>query len=402
MNNRRFSIFIGLTLLFFLSGFLVVIEINPLEPLESRMKSSAVVSDSYTPHDAIMITSDEEFSSMAADEGWPGDGSADSPYVISGLLLTDPETQPIRIWNTEVHWIFSNNIVEGGGLCGCYIVNTVNGIVTNNTFRNRHSGIVLQDAENITVSENFIYNNTGNGLEVIGASTGLLVQDNDIHNNLVSGIYLLSAVDCEIDGNTIVDNEEYGISIPMGVNVVISDNNVRRHPSNGIITGSTNCTITGNTVTDSEMYGIVLSSGSRSDIIGNTIQDSVEYGVYLSSSTSNTTIMENVLIGNGLDCQIYDAGSDNEFIFNYYDDWTGPDIDSDDIVDNPYVADGVAENSDLYPLASPDAEIPDIITTTTETSLPPPEQIPLELVVIAGVATLGVVFSLAIIFKRRS
>ena len=38
----------------------------------------------YTPHDAIWIQSNQEMIDQADDESWPGDGSAETPYIISG------------------------------------------------------------------------------------------------------------------------------------------------------------------------------------------------------------------------------------------------------------------------------------------------------------------------------
>ncbi|MHA2423995.1 MAG: right-handed parallel beta-helix repeat-containing protein, partial [Candidatus Thorarchaeota archaeon] len=163
--------------------------------------SNSLTSDTYTPHDAILITSDEEFEAMADDEDWPGDGSIENPYIISGLLLTDPTTQPIRIWNTEVHWIFRDNIIEGGGLCGSFIVNTTNGLMDNNTFRFRHNGMAFQDVENLTISSNNIHNNSGHGLEFLGYAIGIVIQDNRIVDNRQSGIQIPSIDGCEIEGN---------------------------------------------------------------------------------------------------------------------------------------------------------------------------------------------------------
>jgi len=39
----------------------------------------------YTTHSVIRINSDAEFAQMAAQEGWPGDGSAGNPYIIEKL-----------------------------------------------------------------------------------------------------------------------------------------------------------------------------------------------------------------------------------------------------------------------------------------------------------------------------
>ncbi|MHA1907498.1 MAG: right-handed parallel beta-helix repeat-containing protein [Candidatus Thorarchaeota archaeon] len=400
MVTWRSGISIGFAFLLLFSSFVMVMEINSVESREARIELVLEKSDTHTPHDAILITSDEEFDSMATAEGWNGDGSSSNPYRITGYLLTDPLTQPIRIWNTEVHWIFENNIIEGGGLCGSFIVNTKNGMMTNNTFRFRHNGMAFQDVENLLITENYIHNNTGHGLEFLGYSRGVTVRNNRIVNNRVSGILLPAATDCQIVNNTIIDNYNQGISVPSGMNVTISNNDIKGHPENGIISGTSNCTILGNTVEFSEMYGVALTSGSYCEISGNIIKDSDNYGLYLSSPTSNTTVTENSFIGNGEDCQVKDAGSENKFFLNFYDDWISPDSNSDDIVDSPYVFDGQAGNSDPFPLVSPELEIPDIPTDASYTSTT--MDFPLEVVAIASVAVIGILLTMVFFFKKKS
>lgn len=55
----------------------------------------------------------------------------------------------------------------------------------------------------------------------------------------------------------------------------------------------------------------------------------------------------------------------NDFSYNYWDDWTNPDNNSDGFVDSTYSIDGDANNHDAYPRA----EIsPSTLTTTNTTS----------------------------------
>lgn len=53
------------------------------------------------------------------------------------------------------------------------------------------------------------------------------------------------------------------------------------------------------------------------------------------SSSENNTIKFNNFIENNLAgvSQAYDDGSNNVFIFNYWDDWTNPDNNADSIVE---------------------------------------------------------------------
>ncbi|MHA1959944.1 MAG: right-handed parallel beta-helix repeat-containing protein [Candidatus Thorarchaeota archaeon] len=399
MSLSRNGLPIGVILLLTLSSMSVFVGLGTQSFVEpSRRVSEFVTSDTFTPHDAIAIFSDAEFAATASDEGWPGDGTAENPYVISGLLLTDSSVQPVKIWNTEVHWILENNLIEGGGLCGIWIDDTTNGIIRNNIIRNRHSGIVLENPEYLTVLENDVYNNSGNGIEVLGSFINSTIQGNRIQENILDGVYIPAGIDSIFEDNTIADNGENGIAITLCTRNIIRSNLVERNGHSGIIVGASNSVIEGNTITESGFDGLTLTTGSRSEILNNTLQVNEGYGVQLSASVRNATVGLNKFIGNGGDSQVCDHGTDNEFRFNYYDSWTGPDADSNEIVDEPYQIDGGAENSDTHPLTSPDAEIPD--TTTTGSTTPPPPEFPFETLALAGGIVMILLVGIVVIRKR--
>ena len=62
----------------------------------------------YTHHDPIWIQSNQEMIDQADDESWPGNGTAEDPFIITGYSF-DSDTQPLRIWNTDLYWIFTAN-----------------------------------------------------------------------------------------------------------------------------------------------------------------------------------------------------------------------------------------------------------------------------------------------------
>ena len=57
-------------------------------------------------------------------------------------------------------------------------------------------------------------------------------------------------------------------------------------------------------------------------------------------------------LGNYCNSQAYDNGFIDLFLYNYWNGWTAPDNNSDGIVDNPYLIDGLAHSYDTKPLAS--------------------------------------------------
>ncbi|UCE10189.1 MAG: right-handed parallel beta-helix repeat-containing protein [Candidatus Thorarchaeota archaeon] len=403
MTLRRYGQLVVIMILLTLPSILIFAGDNPRVFTEPRRAVSGFGSShTFTPHDAIQITSDEEFATTASSEGWPGDGTAERPYVISGLLLSDPSIQPLRIWNTQVHWVFNNNIVESGAVCGIWVDNTINGVIRNNTVRNRHSGVILQNAQNLTVTENVIHGNTANGIEVLGSLINSTIIGNNIYDNADVGMYIPAAIDSTIVNNTVAENGGNGITITICTRNIVSNNIVESNGGFGMFVGASNSLIEGNSIIESGDDGMTLISGSMSEILDNTLESNEGYGVSLSGSVRNVTVTLNEFIGNVGDSQVCDHGIGNEFCYNYYDSWTSPDVDSNEIVDEPYLVDGSAENSDPYPLASPNAEIPDMTTTTTTSTTPTPPDGTVDLLPLIGGIALVALVGIVVVAKRRA
>ncbi|TFG07191.1 hypothetical protein EU522_00940, partial [Candidatus Thorarchaeota archaeon] len=157
--------------------------------------------------------------------------------------------------------------------------------------------------------------------------------------------------------------------------------------------------------------GIWLAGGEGTVIRGNRMENCDSYGILLGTSTLDTTARQNVLVDNGGTCQVCDDGTDNVVVYNYYDDWTTPDANSDGIVDVPYDLDGDASNQDPYPLTAPDVDPPTSSTTTTSTTTSTqtsttttmntePLTIPPEMFLIAGAGVIVVIVIVAIA-KRK-
>jgi hypothetical protein len=90
-------------------------------------------------------------------------------------------------------------------------------------------------------------------------------------------------------------------------------------------------------------------------ISNNTFYKNSGNVLYISSSTNNTFVSWNDFIDNNLGetSQAYDAGLNNIFNSNYWNDWTSPDGNNDRFVDNPYNIDGSVSNQDPTPLVTP-------------------------------------------------
>ncbi|TFG28765.1 hypothetical protein EU528_10800 [Candidatus Thorarchaeota archaeon] len=396
---------------------------------ESRNRATIA----YTAHDAILLDGNAEMIAQATAESWPGDGSSGNPYQITGYSFYDVQ-HSVEIRNIDLYWTFTNNEIDGPAdatvWCGMEISNSANGYVANNVIFNRFRGLWLIDINDVTITNNIIEDNLFHGIECVGYINGCQISDNTVRRNDGSGIRILTGVNSEISGNSITNCDGTGIQI-MGTttNCQVTDNYIDEVTGLGIylkdasssdvmhnvlsnISGDgiylydpIDCEAYNNSLTNGGNNGMVLKgansglfhnnsfigidcigisviSGESSIIRFNHIEDCSDYGVETASEAKFNEITRNVFINNGASRQVCDEGENNTYIYNYYDDWTTPDVDLDQIVDTPYSIDGEAGNEDPYPLADPDAIPP--LTTGTITGTEAAAPIPMEILLIAG------------------
>jgi len=432
------------------------ISIQSSEQIE-EVRLNKSYSAAYTAHDPIWIQSNQEFIDQAALESWPGDGSEGDPFIITGYSFNQ-ETQPLRIWDTDVHWQFINNRVDGVGddiQCGTWIETVSNGAIIDCEFLNRHSGMIIMDVENFTISGNYVHDATANGIEVMTMITNCDITDNivdDINHNgiLVAGMTSGSisgneVTDCgrrgisvtsgfynsELKSNTITGVEEEGIFVQMATNSEMSFNTISLVEDVGMaVIGFNTCLLKNNTidsVTGSGMsvdycelsnitmnniencteIGIESLGGTNTSIIQNTVSDCDGYAISLNEDTDFFEIKNNVFLNNGGGCQLNDDGENNIFIYNYYSDWLSPDADSDNFVDLPYEADGTADNSDDWPVTtmghnpSPTTTTTTTTTSETTTGTGTTPDLSMTLIIAGGAVAVIVLIAGILVLKRR-
>jgi hypothetical protein len=397
--------------------------------------------ESYDHHDQIWIQSNEEFDIQATAEGWEGDGSEEHPYVITGYLF-DCETQPIRIWDTTVHWIVIDNVIDGVGSniqCGTWIENATNGAIVNNEILNRHSGMAITGYAELNITGNYIHDCRGTGIEVLGMLNDSIIENNVIENvgsagihssmsirtilkdNSITGCNSIGislagvATDCIVTGNDIYYCTESGVVISHGESAIVSDNTIRYVEDQGIYMNTpVYCTISENTIGDVIGHAIRIGDGesaiindnivqnctgeglrldlTNSSIYWNSVTNVAGYAVNLLSDSSLITMKYNTFIDNGVTCQVCDDGTTNTISENFYDDWSSPDANADGYVDEPYALDGAAGNQDELPLA-----VAGVIPTTT------PDESPLYInpLIIIGPTAIIIVLVTFVLVRRR-
>ncbi|MGY5876432.1 MAG: right-handed parallel beta-helix repeat-containing protein [Candidatus Thorarchaeota archaeon] len=328
----------------------------------------------------IQIDGNEEFLQLAGEWEWPGTGSEEAPITIANRYFYGNGIQPVRLWNTDLHWVFENNIVSSTE-CGFWSQNVTNGIITNTLFDGCHMGNIHQNIKDVTIKNCTYVNQTSHGIS-IEQGEGLTIFGNNITANGMHGISLVSVNSSTIMNNTIMSNPGQGILIDTDSYDIDIFNNTIGDSQTGVFCSGITNEISENVIFDMTSDGVRLFSSaygsyssSNNSIEKNTFINCSSAGVYIQNSrSSGNVIMENDFFECGSECQAFDEGTGNLFLNNYYHEWTSPDDDSDGFVDVAYSIDGDSENEDAYPLAVPHNPIPDwftpSVTTTTTTICP--------------------------------
>ena len=223
------------------------------------------------------------------------------------------------------------------------------------------------------------------GIEIRNSNAFFIIQGCTILNFYI-GIYLNNVNNSRLIENNCSLNEEAVFLFGNSNNNTISGNTVNggNSPMGGGINLHTNCrynTITGNTVNNHvNSYGIQLFDRCNfNKILGNSIKNN-NYGIIISTymeSLDHNDFTENIIYHNSIGIDLNsgcinnsfyknfflqngkhtsDDGTDNTWnsttLGNYWDNHTGPDANSDGIVDVPYAyIGGSAGSMDFLPIA---------------------------------------------------
>ncbi|MFX1515320.1 MAG: right-handed parallel beta-helix repeat-containing protein, partial [Promethearchaeota archaeon] len=221
----------------------VIVVASP-KAIADSLQSPQLTQDSIkaTPQKPLFIDGNQNFSTMATNEGWSGTGTKLNPYNITGLEIINSSVHLIEIQNTDVHFSITGNTLDGISKAkeGIILTNVSNGKIMNNVINHTFVGIHLLKATNITISGNEIshsrtagiFSSSSESLEIIGntitkngdedallndvlgAGIGIccrytqssVVRDNQLIKNLYDCIALISCSWNVIQGNILCDS----------------------------------------------------------------------------------------------------------------------------------------------------------------------------------------------------
>jgi parallel beta-helix repeat protein len=191
---------IGVVLLFITSLFAGVL----FFPQESEAQ--------HIPHDPISIEGDEDFARQAANESWPGDGSEENPFLISGLEINASRDIGIGIWNTSVNFIINDSKIIGfrGDSKGIYMHNVTNGRIDNCTITATRNAIEIVESNEIQIVRSNITDNYWRGILLTNSDNNMIAHNN-ISETEWRSIYLDHSNNNYIINNSITNNTSIGL-----------------------------------------------------------------------------------------------------------------------------------------------------------------------------------------------
>ncbi|TFH04738.1 MAG: hypothetical protein E4H14_14100 [Candidatus Thorarchaeota archaeon] len=245
----------------------------------SKDNHSPYFAPSYESHSAISIAGDDDFNTTAVNEGWLGDGSSDTPFIIEGYEITGGNNL-ISIVNTQYHFeIRDCNLTDANAAIG--LLNVTNGLIENCLIDILYYGL---DLENVT------------GINVVGC---------DIIAQSGKGIYMDEAFDCSIE-SCVIQGEpgsDAGIFVQWSEGITLFNNTVFEFDNHGIFFDSCydmdilNNTLYWNEGSSMLTCAIYLIESDLAYIYGNNITENSDNGITLSDA-NNVTIIENHLVDN--------------------------------------------------------------------------------------------------------
>jgi hypothetical protein len=279
-----------------------------------------------TAHAPVSIDGDADFAGQASSEGWPGDGSSATPFVIGDYSIgSGPPDYGISIVNTSVHFVVSDCLIDNCLREAVWIDNVTNGILTriSLTCPERASGMILNDCANMTVSLNSCTVLPGMG----GSGTGLglfycvnvTVEGNDctgglsmdishcsecnFSDNSVAGRYISLRVDqtsqCLFENNTCIGGMGNSVQITASSHIVFMDNSFKGGAGYNVWNAASDSNSYLNNTFVGSWYALYLDTSRNITVSGNLWNGSAGntvYGLDLYLSDDNS-VFNNTFIG---------------------------------------------------------------------------------------------------------
>ncbi|MHA2163512.1 MAG: right-handed parallel beta-helix repeat-containing protein, partial [Candidatus Thorarchaeota archaeon] len=295
----------------------------------AQVPGSRLDSDEYTNHVPVIINGTADFVS----QGWPGSGSAASPYIISGLRIAYDVSMPcISVMNTNAYFVIRDCLIDqGSNEDGIFISNTIHARIEYTTALSYGAAIVLDNANNTEVSHTYAYGFLGMAME-IWDSIYCDIDANHLNSSDHRGFYSYMAHYLSMTNNEIltlapvwfVSYIEYSnhtsfslnsydggfasFSALMSYDITANDLTMTDGDSGLNINTCGDSTFTRINIVDSGTQGVILINSDSVSIVDSSISVPSGTGVYIVDSNSasvegtaiDDTANQGVLVENSL------------------------------------------------------------------------------------------------------
>jgi parallel beta-helix repeat protein len=314
--------------------------------------------------------------------------------------------------NNKENGIYMNNCVNNTISRNQLINNEMSGInLTSNCLNNKilgntakNDGTILQDTgislanfcDDNEIIENKIFDNNVYGINIENSCEGNLIYNNTLKNVVANqqdyGIRLYSGCHRNnVSLNLIEDLNIYGIYLVTSDGTSISNNQIIDISWGMYLLIADQSEITNNTISGGSI-AISYSACNGGEIFGNFINDTSNYGIRIYTNCDDNEFHDNIIKdNNGIGVELYRPLNDNNLFYrnsfisngvhvfdngtlnfwnssvigNYWDNYSGVDLDNDRIGDTPLNIPGGANSTDNLPIFDPN---PPVITINTPTS----------------------------------
>ncbi len=226
---------------------------------------------------------------------------------------------------------------------------TLKGAYWDDIFYLPPSGIQLFHVNNCTAYNNNVLNNSIAGIKLLSSSNTIVV-NNSISTNGDAGVTLDDSSNNLIANNNASNNGDEGIKLIYSSNNIITNNSISNNGGAGIhfYSSCNNNTITRNNISNNNILGAANNAGisfefsSNNNIYFNSLIDN-NNNAYSNRATNIWNFTSKITY-------TYNGTTYENYLGNYWDDYTDVDADNDGIWDHPYSID---TDKDYHPLVVP-------------------------------------------------
>ncbi|MFW9918735.1 MAG: right-handed parallel beta-helix repeat-containing protein, partial [Candidatus Thorarchaeota archaeon] len=175
----------------------------------------------HTNHVAILINGSDDFTS----QGWPGAGTENNPFVISGLNITyDIDIPLIRIFNVDDYFVIEDCFVNQlSSYYAIHLENVTNAMIRYTTAISPYGSVICVNADGTTAENLLLVSGNKYGLYITNSESFDLTRSL-VNTSSYNGVYLNGSAQSSIS-DSIIDsaNPYFDIEIRYSNNVTVTD-----------------------------------------------------------------------------------------------------------------------------------------------------------------------------------